>query len=185
MTAPTLWPALLHDTVEDTDYSLDQLRDDFGDEIALLVDGVTKLDKVEYGQAARLRPSARWWWRWPATSGCWSSNSADRLHNMRTLAVPAGRQAADQGARDPGDLCPTGPPPGYEHDQVGAGGPLIRHALPEDVRRDRAPGRTAGTEPRQVPRRCHSRRRAGPAGTRRSRRWSPAAPSTTTPSIRR
>jgi GTP pyrophosphokinase len=37
--------ALLHDTVEDTSYSLTQLRKDFGDEIALLVDGVTKLDK--------------------------------------------------------------------------------------------------------------------------------------------
>ena len=44
--------ALLHDTVEDTSYSLTQLRKDFGEEIALLVDGVTKLDKLTYGPTA-------------------------------------------------------------------------------------------------------------------------------------
>ena len=45
--------ALLHDTVEDTDYSLDQLRSEFGEIIAVMVDGVTKLDKVTYGEAAQ------------------------------------------------------------------------------------------------------------------------------------
>ncbi|MCH2706180.1 HD domain-containing protein, partial [Listeria monocytogenes] len=45
--------ALLHDTVEDTDYSLDQLTAEFGDEVAMLVDGVTKLDKVKYGESAQ------------------------------------------------------------------------------------------------------------------------------------
>ena len=45
----TIAAALLHDTVEDTAYSLDDVRRDFGDEIALLVDGVTKLDKLKYG----------------------------------------------------------------------------------------------------------------------------------------
>ena len=53
MTPTTLAAALLHDTVEDTDYSLEQLREDFGDEIAVMVDGVTKLDKIEYGAAAQ------------------------------------------------------------------------------------------------------------------------------------
>ena len=53
MTPATLCAALLHDTVEDTAYTLDQLRADFGDEIAQLVDGVTKLDKVKYGDSAQ------------------------------------------------------------------------------------------------------------------------------------
>src|SRR5699024_645162 len=53
LTPPTLAAALLHDTVEDTSYSLESLRQDFGDEIAVLVDGVTKLDKVTYGEAAQ------------------------------------------------------------------------------------------------------------------------------------
>ena len=49
----TIAAALLHDTVEDTDYTLDLLRADFGDEIAMLVDGVTKLDKLKYGDSAQ------------------------------------------------------------------------------------------------------------------------------------
>ena len=44
----TIIASLLHDTVEDTPYSIKQLRTDFGDEIANLVDGVTKLDKLTY-----------------------------------------------------------------------------------------------------------------------------------------
>ncbi|MFM8773490.1 MAG: HD domain-containing protein, partial [Actinomycetota bacterium] len=52
MTVPTLSAALLHDTGEDTGYTLDALREDFGDEVAGLVDGVTKLDRVSYGQSS-------------------------------------------------------------------------------------------------------------------------------------
>ena len=50
---PTICAALLHDTVEDTGYTLAQLTHDFGDEIATMVDGVTKLDKVVYGESAK------------------------------------------------------------------------------------------------------------------------------------
>jgi len=53
MTPTTLAAALLHDTVEDTAYGLEQMRREFGDEIAGLVDGVTKLDKMTYGEAAQ------------------------------------------------------------------------------------------------------------------------------------
>ena len=53
MTEATLAAALLHDTIEDTAYTLEELRRDFGDEVAMLVDGVTKLDKVTYGDAAQ------------------------------------------------------------------------------------------------------------------------------------
>jgi len=49
LTESTLCAALLHDTVEDTSYTIEQLSADFGDEVAQLVDGVTKLDKVTYG----------------------------------------------------------------------------------------------------------------------------------------
>ena len=53
MTPTTLAAALLHDTVEDTSHALDQMRREFGDEIAGLVDGVTKLDKMTHGEAAQ------------------------------------------------------------------------------------------------------------------------------------
>ncbi len=50
--AATIIAALLHDTVEDTLITLDAIRRDFGDEVAGLVDGVTKLDKLIYGPSA-------------------------------------------------------------------------------------------------------------------------------------
>ena len=52
MNTDTICAALLHDTVEDTPYSLTELRGEFGEDIAALVDGVTKLDKVKYGESA-------------------------------------------------------------------------------------------------------------------------------------
>ena len=52
MDTTTLVAALLHDTVEDTDYTLEELTKDFGAEVARLVDGVTKLDKMVLGSAA-------------------------------------------------------------------------------------------------------------------------------------
>ena len=59
-------------------------------------------------------------------------------------ALPPAGEAGEEGARDAGDPRPAGPPAGYEHDQVGAGGPRVRHALPEALRRDRPAGRGAG-----------------------------------------
>ena len=59
MDTTTLIAALLHDTVEDTGYSLQALEKDFGPEVAHLVDGVTKLDKVALGSAAEAETSAR------------------------------------------------------------------------------------------------------------------------------
>ena len=52
MDLPTIMAALLHDTVEDTTYSIEQIKSEFGDEVTSLVDGVTKLDKLTYGPTA-------------------------------------------------------------------------------------------------------------------------------------
>ncbi|AKU16899.1 RelA/SpoT family protein [Luteipulveratus mongoliensis] len=84
MTPPTLAAALLHDTVEDTDYSLDQLRADFGDEIAMLVDGVTKLDKVQYGDAAQAETVRKMVIAMARDIRVLVIKLADRLHNART-----------------------------------------------------------------------------------------------------
>ena len=85
MTEPTLVAALLHDTVEDTAYTLDELRTDFGDEVALLVDGVTKLDKVKYGDSAQAETIRKMIVAMSKDIRVLVIKLADRLHNMRTL----------------------------------------------------------------------------------------------------
>ncbi|MFC3494293.1 RelA/SpoT family protein [Glycomyces rhizosphaerae] len=81
----TIAAGLLHDTVEDTSYSLEALRGDFGDEIAVMVDGVTKLDKIHLGSAAE----AETFRKLVLTAGrdirVMVIKLADRLHNMRTI----------------------------------------------------------------------------------------------------
>jgi GTP diphosphokinase / guanosine-3',5'-bis(diphosphate) 3'-diphosphatase len=85
MTEPTLVAALLHDTVEDTPYTLDELRSDFGDEVALLVDGVTKLDKVQYGETAQAETIRKMIVAMARDIRVLVIKLADRLHNMRTV----------------------------------------------------------------------------------------------------
>lgn len=80
----TLAAALLHDTVEDTEYTLDQLRTEFGDEIAMLVDGVTKLDKVKYGDAAQAETVRKMIVAMSKDIRVLIIKLADRLHNART-----------------------------------------------------------------------------------------------------
>ncbi|WP_058235646.1 RelA/SpoT family protein [Devriesea agamarum] len=81
---PVLAAALLHDTVEDTDYTLDQLRADYGEEIAILVDGVTKLDKVTYGDAAQAETVRKMIVAMSRDIRVLMIKLADRLHNART-----------------------------------------------------------------------------------------------------
>ncbi|MDI9628720.1 MAG: bifunctional (p)ppGpp synthetase/guanosine-3',5'-bis(diphosphate) 3'-pyrophosphohydrolase [Acidobacteriota bacterium] len=85
MTESTLCAALLHDTVEDTSYTLDQLRADFGEEVALLVDGVTKLDKITYGESAKAETIRKLVVATARDIRVLVIKLADRLHNMRTL----------------------------------------------------------------------------------------------------
>ncbi len=85
MTPPTLCAALLHDTVEDTPYTLQQLRRDFGDEVAQLVDGVTKLDNVRYGDSAQAETIRKMIVAMSKDIRVLVIKLADRLHNMRTL----------------------------------------------------------------------------------------------------
>ncbi len=81
----TLCAALLHDTVEDTAYGLDELRGDFGDTIASLVDGVTKLDKVKFGDAAQAETVRKMVVAMSRDIRVLIIKLADRLHNMRTM----------------------------------------------------------------------------------------------------
>ncbi|MGQ0575235.1 MAG: RelA/SpoT family protein [Pseudonocardia sp.] len=85
MDTTTLVAALLHDTVEDTDYPLDKLRAEFGDEVAHLVDGVTKLDKVEFGATAEAETIRKMVVAMARDPRVLVIKLSDRLHNMRTM----------------------------------------------------------------------------------------------------
>lgn len=85
--APTLAAALLHDTVEDTHLTLAMIKDEFGAEIASLIDGVTKLDRVRYtnreqAQAATIRKMVV---AMAQDVRVLIIKLFDRLHNIRTV----------------------------------------------------------------------------------------------------
>lgn len=97
MDAQSIEAALLHDTVEDTDVTLEQLKREFGDEVAALVDGVTKLGKVplatkEEFQAENIRKMLLAMYR---DIRVIIIKLADRLHNMRTLDYMAPQKRRD------------------------------------------------------------------------------------------
>ena len=83
----TLAAALLHDTVEDTDTTLEDIRDNFGQEVMHLVDGVTKLSRISYSsqeeeQAQNFR---KMFLAMAKDIRVVLIKLADRLHNMRTM----------------------------------------------------------------------------------------------------
>lgn len=81
----TICAGLLHDTVEDTEYTLEQVTAEFGPTVALLVDGVTKLDKVTYGPSAKAETLRKMIVNMSQDIRVLVIKLADRLHNMRTL----------------------------------------------------------------------------------------------------
>jgi GTP pyrophosphokinase len=93
MDTTTLVAALLHDTVEDTDYTLEALDSDFGPEVAHLVDGVTKFEKDVYGKDAEAETIRKMIIAAGRDVRVLIIKLADRLHNMRTLDArsPASR----------------------------------------------------------------------------------------------
>jgi GTP diphosphokinase / guanosine-3',5'-bis(diphosphate) 3'-diphosphatase len=102
MDTTTLVAALLHDTVEDTRYTVQALTDDFGPEVAHLVDGVTKFDKAFYGQAAEAETIRKMIVAAGKDVRVLIIKLADRMHNMRTLDArsPASRARIARATRE-------------------------------------------------------------------------------------
>ena len=99
----TIIASLLHDTVEDTPYSLEQLRSDFGDEISSLVDGVTKLDKLTYGPTAEAETVRKMVIAMSRDIRVLVIKLADRLHNARTWGFVSS-ESASRKARETLDI---------------------------------------------------------------------------------
>jgi guanosine-3',5'-bis(diphosphate) 3'-pyrophosphohydrolase len=93
MDTTTLVAALLHDTVEDTGLTVAEVAATFGTEVAHLVDGVTKLDRVKYGEAAEAETIRKMIVAMARDPRVLVIKLADRLHNMRTLRfLPPAKQ---------------------------------------------------------------------------------------------
>ena len=99
----TIIASLLHDTVEDTPYSLGQLREDFGVEISNLVDGVTKLDKLTYGPSAEAETVRKMVVAMSRDIRVLVIKLADRLHNARTWKFVSS-ESAERKARETLDI---------------------------------------------------------------------------------
>ncbi len=87
MDSETVCAALLHDVVEDTSVSLDSIREDFGEEVAMLVDSVTKLDRLNFfsKSEAQVESMRKMLVAMAKDVRVILIKLCDRLHNMRTL----------------------------------------------------------------------------------------------------
>jgi RelA/SpoT family (p)ppGpp synthetase len=99
MDTTTLAAALLHDTVEDTDLPIGQVKVEFGHEVAILVDGVTKLDGARWGDHAEAETFRKMIMAASIDLRVLVIKLADRIHNMRTLGHHPKREKRERIAR--------------------------------------------------------------------------------------
>ena len=162
---------LLHDTVEDTDATLEQIEQLFGKEIARLVDGVTKLSRIEL-QSDHTKHAENFRKLVLAMSAdirVLLVKLADRLHNMQTLNfIKDVGQAPAHRAGDAGDLCPARRAHGHAADEGRAREPLLRRALSR-CQGEHRPAPEISARAGRRDRAAHHRRAEAHLGRRRHR----------------
>ena len=99
MDTTTLVAALLHDTVEDTGLTIGEVKAEFGPEVAVLVDGVTKLDGSKWGDHAEGETFRKMILAASIDLRVLVIKLADRVHNLRTLGHHARREKRERIAR--------------------------------------------------------------------------------------
>ena len=99
MDTTTLVAALLHDTVEDTGLTIGEVKAEFGAEVAVLVDGVTKLDGSRWGDHAEAETFKKMIVAASIDLRVLVIKLADRVHNLRTLAFHPRREKRERIAR--------------------------------------------------------------------------------------
>ncbi len=99
MDTTTLVAALLHDTVEDTGLTIGQVKAEFGPEVAVLVDGVTKLDGSKWGDHAEGETFRKMILAASIDLRVLVIKLADRVHNLRTLGAHPKREKRERIAR--------------------------------------------------------------------------------------
>ena len=137
----TIAAAVLHDTVEDTEATLEEINKTFGPQIGSLVDGLTKLKRLDLvsKRAAQGENFRKLLLAIADDVRVLLVKLADRLHNMRTLAVHAAGQAQAHRRGDARHLCAARRPHGHPGDARGAGGPLLPAPQPGGLRDDHPP----------------------------------------------
>ena len=146
----TIAAALLHDVVEDTGTDIKEVRDEFGDEIAQLVEGVTKLTRIQF--QSREQAEAENYRKMIVAMAqdvrVILIKLADRLHNMRTIEYLGKQKQVQKAQGDARGLRAARPPARHQQDQVGARGPRLLDAAPAQVRGDQGDGQRAPRRPR-------------------------------------
>src|ERR1700727_2830220 len=113
MDTTTLVAALLHDTVEDTGLTIGEVKAEFGAEVAVLVDGVSKLDGSRWGDHAEAETFKKMIVAASIDLRVLVIKLADRVHNLRTLAAHPRREKRERIARASMELLvPFASPPG-------------------------------------------------------------------------
>ncbi len=130
--AQAIMAALLHDVMEDQDVTKDELIERFGAPVAILVDGLSKLDKIEFqsqveAQAENFRKMLLAMARDVRVI---LIKLADRLHNMRTLGAHGAGQEAPHRARDDGSLRADRAPARPEQHLPRTAGPVVLAPVP-------------------------------------------------------